>query len=225
MATFGFSSEFSPATAGVAVRGENLRAAWDLPTTLQAAEVDAHGGLTGYSLRIAHRLLAAGRATICSRARASRRIESRPGGGGGGIDLHAVTAPLSHICRCAVSRLGAAWNSPCPPPPPPRPAGPAPPRPHRHRGSDSHLFFFGAGGSPPDAGGPSSAPVAAPGFIRRCPNDECWNDPTETDDSPPAQAPPQKGGRIQSVMDVTAQFFGIMPKDVKAPRPLKRATV
>ena len=114
-------------------------------------------------------------------------------------------------------------NPPPPPPPPPPPF-------HVLSGARPHLFssfvlstrFPGAAESPPapDAG--------VPGFIQRCPNDQCWSMPmaerAELDDLP-APSVPARGPLLATVIDLGAQFFGIAPKDVKAPRPIKSAAV
>ena len=75
---------------------------------------------------------------------------------------------------------------------------------------------------------PSAPPAAVPGFIQRCPNDQCWSMPmeqrAELDDLPAPFVPP-RGPLLAAVMDLSAQFFGIAPKDVKAPRPIKSAPV
>ena len=75
---------------------------------------------------------------------------------------------------------------------------------------------------------PSAPPAAVPGFIQRCPNDQCWSMPmeqrAELDDLPAPFVPP-RGPLLAAVMDMSAQFFGIAPKDVKAPRPIKSAPV
>ena len=94
--------------------------------------------------------------------------------------------------------------------------------PHRVFSSFTLTGFSGAAESPP------APATGVPGFIQRCPNDQCWSMPmaerAELDDLP-APSVPDRGPLLATILDLGAQFLGIAPKDVKAPRPIKSAAV
>jgi membrane associated rhomboid family serine protease len=79
--------------------------------------------------------------------------------------------------------------------------------------------------SPP---APPAPDAGVPGFIQRCPNDQCWSMPmaerAELDDLP-APSVPARGPLLATVVAAVTEFLGVAPKDIKAPRPIKSAAV